>query len=153
MNIKCVFGDSLEPLSEMFLIIRRISEIWSYMCRGLHEKYPLFLSDFNEIWNLSKDFKKYSIIKFHENSTSASRAVLCGRTDMTQQIVVFRNFVKGLNAVPPASTHTSLEDRYFIKCIPSVIFGMWLTLSLKQGYYVGLMEDTFILIASSSEAI
>ena len=26
------------------------SEMWSKMCIGLHVKYLLFLSDFNEIW-------------------------------------------------------------------------------------------------------
>ena len=35
-----------------------------------------------------------------------------GRTDMTVQIVVFRNFVKGLTTVIPASAHSSLEDRF-----------------------------------------
>ena len=39
-------------------------------------------------------FEKYSNIKFHENPSSASRVVPCGRTDrqvMTKVIVVFRN--------------------------------------------------------------
>jgi hypothetical protein len=42
-------------------------------------------------------FEKYSNIKFHENSPSGSRVVLCGqmdgrRTDMTKLIVAIRNF-------------------------------------------------------------
>jgi len=43
-------------------------------------------------------FEKYSNIKFHENPSSGSRVFPCGKTggrtetDMTKQIVVFRNF-------------------------------------------------------------
>jgi len=49
---------------------------------GPHAKYPLFLLDFKETWIFSTDFfAKYSNIKFHENPSSGSRAVPCGRTD------------------------------------------------------------------------
>jgi hypothetical protein len=41
-------------------------------------------------------FEKYSSIKFHKNSSSGNRFVSCGwtdqQTDMTKQIVAFRNF-------------------------------------------------------------
>jgi hypothetical protein len=37
-------------------------------------------------------FEKYWNIKFHENPSSESRLVPCGRTDMTKLIVAFRNF-------------------------------------------------------------
>jgi hypothetical protein len=46
MNIKCVFSFSLHRLSNTFL---EFSEISSKMSKRLHVKYPLFLSDFNEI--------------------------------------------------------------------------------------------------------
>jgi hypothetical protein len=45
----------------------------------LHEKYMFFLSYFNKTW-ISRDFKKYSNNKFHENTSSTSRVVACGRT-------------------------------------------------------------------------
>jgi len=39
---------------------------------SLHVKYPLFLPDLN---------KKYSDVQFHENPSSVSRVVPCGRSD------------------------------------------------------------------------
>jgi hypothetical protein len=37
-------------------------------------------------------FEKYSNVKLHEISSSESRVIPCGRTDMTKLIVAFRNF-------------------------------------------------------------
>jgi hypothetical protein len=63
---------------------------------GLHAKYPLFLSDFNENWILSTDVRK--IHKYHISWKSVwwelSSMRTDGRTDMTKLIVVFRNFAK-----------------------------------------------------------
>jgi hypothetical protein len=47
---------------------------------GLRVKYPLVLSDINEIRLFSKYFRKYSNITFHDNLPSGSRPVPCGRT-------------------------------------------------------------------------
>jgi len=62
---------------------------------GLRVKYPLFLSDFNETWISSTDFRKrvkYQIfIKFRPLGTDLSHAD--GRTDnMTKLTVALRNF-------------------------------------------------------------
>jgi len=52
------------------------------MNNGLHVKYPLFLSDFNGTSNfLDRFFEQSSNIKFHENPSSESRVVPCGRMD------------------------------------------------------------------------
>jgi len=48
------------------------------MYTGIHVKYPLFLSDFNET---RQCIEKHSNIKFHENTSSGSRVVPCGQTD------------------------------------------------------------------------
>jgi hypothetical protein len=68
------------------------------MYTGLHVKYPFFLSDFNETGVFSTNFQKYSNIEFHENPSSGSRVVPCGRTegyaDVTKLLFAFRSFMK-----------------------------------------------------------
>ena len=70
---------------------------------GLHPKYPLFMSNFNQKWNFSTDFKKSSNVNFHENPSCGSRVCPCrwmdGQTDrhMTKLTVAFCNFAIGLN--------------------------------------------------------
>jgi hypothetical protein len=51
-----------------FSFYEEFSEI-SQMYEGIHVKYPIFLSDFNEIWVFFQQiFEKYSNIQFHEKS-------------------------------------------------------------------------------------
>jgi len=47
------------------------------MNSGLHIKYLLFLSDFHENLIFSTAFRKYSLIKVHENSSIGSQTVPC----------------------------------------------------------------------------
>ena len=65
---------------------------------GLHVKYPLLLSYFNETRIFPTNFR--NIIKFHENPSSDSRFVPCRpkdrRRDMTNLIVAFRNIINAL---------------------------------------------------------
>jgi hypothetical protein len=63
------------------------------MSKRLQVKYPLFMSDFNETWTFSTDFRqKAQIQSFIKNPSNGSRVVPCGQTDMTKLIVAFRNF-------------------------------------------------------------
>jgi len=55
---------------------------------GLHVQYPSF-QDNNQNRTSSKDFRK--IVEFHENPSSGSRVVACGRTDMTKLTDAFRS--------------------------------------------------------------
>ena len=59
---------------------------------GVHIKYLLFLSDFNETRIFSIDFENSSHIKHNENPSSGSRVFPCGRTDKTKLVVAFCNF-------------------------------------------------------------
>jgi hypothetical protein len=101
LNIKRVFWFSLH-LSEIFLILRRSERDVIKMYIGLHVKYPLFLSNFNEILIFSTDFRK--IIKYQ----ISWKSVLCDpissmRTDrrlyMMKLIVTLRNFANAPNTV------------------------------------------------------
>jgi hypothetical protein len=49
---------------------------------GLHEKYPLLLSDFNQYWNVPTNLRKLPTIKFHENPAGGARVVTFGQTDV-----------------------------------------------------------------------
>jgi hypothetical protein len=57
IEIKCVFWFSLQLLSQRFLILRRIQQLWLIMYIGLHVKYLLFLLDFDETWHLKWNLK------------------------------------------------------------------------------------------------
>jgi len=61
----------------------------------LHVKYPLFLSDFNETWIFSTDFRK--ILKYQIFMTIhpvGAEFNPDGRTDTIKLMVAFRNFTK-----------------------------------------------------------
>jgi len=52
---------------------------------GVHVRWPILSSDFNQTWNLSTDFSwKTLMLRFHANPSSASRAYTCVQTDMTK---------------------------------------------------------------------
>jgi hypothetical protein len=63
---------------------------------GLHVKYPLFLSDFNDTWNFVGRFSKNTQIsifmRIHPVTGKLSHAE--GRTDMTKLIVAFHNIAE-----------------------------------------------------------
>jgi hypothetical protein len=98
-NIKCVFCFSLQILSEIFVILRRIQDIIVINLRRLHVKYPPFLSDFYKNLNfLDRFFKtlKYQI-SLKSVQWEPSRVIRTNRhTDVTKLIVAFCNFGKAL---------------------------------------------------------
>jgi hypothetical protein len=71
---KRVFWFSLH-LSETFLILRRTERDVIKMYIGLHVKYPLFLSDFNETRIFSTDFRK--ILKYQTSWNSVQWEPSC----------------------------------------------------------------------------
>ena len=87
-------------MSETFLVLRRIDRdviinVYRCLCN-----VQVNLSDFNETSVLSTGCrKKYSNIKFHENSFQRERSSMQtdGRADVTKLIVVFRNSANAPN--------------------------------------------------------
>ena len=63
---------------------------------GLHVKYPLFLSDFNENWSFKTDFKKNTQIsnfmKIHPQGTELFYVDGQMETDMTTLVGASQNF-------------------------------------------------------------
>ena len=61
LGIECVLWFPLQYLSETYLIVRRIQRPIIISIHMFHVKYPLFLSDFKQIWILLKEFWKILI--------------------------------------------------------------------------------------------
>jgi hypothetical protein len=83
-DTKCVFRFSVQLLSEEFLILRGI---WWDMIKNVYRcscKVPPFFVRFeNKTWLLWTIFRKNNPrTKFHENPSSESQVVPCGRTDI-----------------------------------------------------------------------
>jgi hypothetical protein len=94
LNIKCVFWFSLKPLSEIFLILRRIRRVIITNVRMYSLTYSCQILMKLESWR--QIFEKPSNVKFHKNSSFKSQYVPWGQTGMTKLIVAFRNFTKAL---------------------------------------------------------
>jgi len=68
------------------------------MCLGLHAKYPLLLSDFNETWIFAAYFREKTQISNFMKIRSVGAELFHvggrteGQTDITKLIVAFRNF-------------------------------------------------------------
>jgi len=78
LKLKCVFWFSLLLLSETFLILRRIQRD---MIRYVYWSSRKVMVILFWLYSCVTILEKYSDIKFHENSSSGSRVLLCGRTD------------------------------------------------------------------------
>jgi len=91
----CVSISSTNPVWNISHSTKKWSEIHvlSKLSSGLHVKYPLFLSDFNEtgtFWTVFRELFKYHIQwkSFQWQPNCSMRTD--GRTDMTKLIVAFR---------------------------------------------------------------
>ena len=97
---KYVFWFSLQLLSATFLILRRNQGNTATHVNKSSCKVPLFLSDSNETWIFSVDFRKiikYQLSwKFFQWETNYFMPA-GGRTDMTKVIVAFLNFASSPN--------------------------------------------------------
>jgi hypothetical protein len=90
--VKCVFWFSVQLFfKKIFLILRRTEHDVVINVHRSAVKYAFFLSDFNETWILSIDFRK--IFKYQISWKSVQWEPSCSmRTDMAKPTVAFRNF-------------------------------------------------------------
>jgi hypothetical protein len=86
LSIKCVFLFSLQLLSETVHILSGTGRDMIKIYIGLHVKYPLLLSDFNETWIFWTDFRK--ILKYKILWKSFLWETICctRKTDTTKVI-------------------------------------------------------------------
>jgi hypothetical protein len=91
LEIKMRFAIFSTTLSGKVLILRR-SERMIKNAYGLHVRYVLFFSDFNESWIFSTYFRKILKYQTSWNSSSRSRVRRTDRRDEAK--VAFRNFAK-----------------------------------------------------------
>jgi hypothetical protein len=110
LNMKCVSIFSTAFFLKLFSFLEEMSEICSKMCVGLHVKYRLFLSDFNESFS-STDFPK--ILKCLISWKFVQWELSCSirtdrRTEIMKLIVAFHNFAKApeVYIVKPVSRGT-----------------------------------------------
>jgi len=58
LKVKCVFWFPVQACLKRLSFYEEVREIWSKMYVGRRVDYPLYLSDFNETWIFSADFRK-----------------------------------------------------------------------------------------------
>jgi hypothetical protein len=73
---------------------------------GFHVKYRYYCEILRQL-EFSRQIFENTHIKFHENPSSGSRVVPCGRIDMTKLIVAFRNFANAPKTIRGRYSHVS----------------------------------------------
>jgi hypothetical protein len=82
LNTNCVFWLSLQPVFEIVLIGRGIQRDIAINVKTSSSKVPVIFYQILIKLALSRQiFEKCLTIRFHQNLSSGSRVVLCGRTD------------------------------------------------------------------------
>jgi hypothetical protein len=96
LNVKCVFLFSIQLLSNIFRILRRIQRDITNVKTSSCEVFFIICKILMKFGFCREILEKSSNIKLPENPPSESRVVpwvpTDGRTDITKVIVAFRNF-------------------------------------------------------------
>ena len=94
----CTYASTLnhkrQDLKKKLLNMKFVFE-FSKMYFGFQVTYPLFVSDFNETWIFSTNFRKMHVYKISWKSPYWNRVIPCGRTSGRHKkklIIAFRNF-------------------------------------------------------------
>ena len=96
---------SLEHLSKTFLILRK-TVVCSKIYIGIHVQYTLLLSDFNETWIISPDFRTILIENFMKiHPVGAELYYAESRPDMMKLLVTFRSTANATKSVQNVACH------------------------------------------------
>ena len=108
----------LQLCSETFLILRKIQEdiINVYRCAC---KVPFLLSDFNETWILSTNFRK--ILRYPSGGWVVTRGRTDGWTDMKKLSFAFRNYANAPDHAPSVTKYNWTFNSFFYKKKNSLI--------------------------------
>jgi hypothetical protein len=98
LKMKYLLWFSLQSLSEIFLILRRIRRDVIINVHVASCKVPLFLWDCNEIWILQTDLRKILKCQFWRKSIRCEQScsTKINRTAMTKLMVAFRNLANAI---------------------------------------------------------
>jgi hypothetical protein len=91
--MKRVFWFYLQILSKIFLIPKRIRDIFINVKRSSCKELVILVRFLLKLWILSTKVWRNLSIKFHQTPSSGSRVDPRERTDMTKPTVAFRKFV------------------------------------------------------------
>ena len=125
---KACFGFLYNIFLKYLSFSEKLSEILSQIFICLHVKYPFFLSDFNETWISSGDFRKIhkcpfscNLVQWDPGCSGRLDGRTEGETDITKLIVAFHNFTK-----PPKNRSiTKLYEHIWVW--KRRIFILWVT--------------------------
>jgi hypothetical protein len=110
LTSKRVFCFPLKLSSETFFILRRTErDMIKKIYAGLHVKYPLFLSDFNETWIFQK-LLKYRLLWFYVQREPSCSMRTDRQTDITKLTVVSRNSANAPKETKYADNHPRHEQ-------------------------------------------
>ena len=116
------------------------------MWKRLHVKYPLFFSNLNETWIFSTDFRKCSHIKFHQNPSSGSGVVPCGRTDGKTDGHDEANSRSSQSANAPKNIYQSQDDSISPKIHVYILLQIFKRLGEASEHEVGSKYSVFYLL-------
>jgi hypothetical protein len=105
-------------------IVKRIQWILSQTHTDLYGKCPFFLSDFNTTSTCSTGFSEKFNTKFHENPSSGTRVVPCGRTDEHDE--ANRNAPNK----PQAAANAVINGASFVAVLSTAVVTIWRRLRL-----------------------
>jgi hypothetical protein len=155
LNANCVFWVLQQQLSETYLRLRKIEPDMIKLYNDLHVQYPLFLSDFNEIWifftRVSKNTQLRDLMKIRLQGAKLFHADR--RTGMTKLIDAFRNFANASKNRRSAHVFIHVLSLYLKTSLISLCSTNWFTqrfvyCAVRTEYFNPYPSDVVNIVSS-----